>query len=351
MADPKVSIIVPVYNTEQYLDRCLTSLKEQTLQEIEIILVDDGSRAECAALCDRFAAEDSRIKVIHKTNAGPGLARNAGLDLATGEYIGFIDSDDYAELDMFRDLYNAAVKYDADLTMSGFYFVGGNMFEKANETIRKELFREPTLFEENAVKDLLLGVVGALPHEPDDSRYGVGIWKNLFRRSVIEKHGLRFLSEREFLSEDTLFMVDMIKCITRAVGIPGAYYCYCRNGASLSKAYNSQHFAKCMVFLKELERRLSDAVCEAEYRLYLDRLTQGYGRILSVQEILNAREKKIKFPVLRARLKEICTCEEIATVLKTYPYYKLPLKQAVFAFAMKYRLFLLQKWIVILRDR
>ena len=220
MAGPKVSVIVPVYNTEQYLERCITSLRGQTLQEIEIILVDDGSRAECAALCDRFAGEDPRIKVIHKENAGAGLARNAGLGFATGEYIGFVDSDDYAELDMYRDLYDAAVKYDADLILSGFYFVGGNMFDKANETIRKELFCQPTLFEGGGVKDLLLGVVGALPHEPDDSRYGVGIWKNLFRRSVIEEHGLRFVSEREFLSEDTLFMVDMIKCITRAAGIP-----------------------------------------------------------------------------------------------------------------------------------
>ena len=106
-----------------------------------------------------------------------------------------------------------------------------------------------------------------------------------------------------------------------------------------------------MMFLKELEHRISDMVSEDEYRLYLDRLTQGFGRVLCSQEIMHAREKNIKFSTLRKRLKEICAREELTTVLKTYPLHKLPLKQAVFAFTMKYRLFLLQKWIVILRDR
>ena len=351
MAVPKVSVIIPVYNTEQYLERCVSSLKQQSLADIEIILVDDGSRAECAAMCDAYAAEDSRIKVIHKANAGAGMARNTGLEQATGEYIGFVDSDDYAVPEMYGDLYEAAVQYDADLVMSGFYFVGGNMFDRAGETTAKTLFDEVTLFEGEGTKQLLLGTVGALPHEADDSRYGVGIWKNLFRRSMLEEHGLRFLSERDILSEDAMFMVDTIQCVKRAVGIPGAYYCYCRNGASLSKAYNSKHFERCMIFLKELERHMEGAVTPAEYQLYLDRLTQGYGRILCVQELLNAREKAIKFREVRARLKAICTREEIAAVLKTYPYYKLPLKQAVFAFAMKHRLYRLQKWIVMLRNR
>ena len=351
MVLPKVSIIVPVYNTERYLERCISSLKKQTLQDIEIILVDDGSKAECAALCDQFAKEDARIKVFHKQNGGLGFARNSGLDLATGEFVGFVDSDDYIDPAMYRDLYDAASRHNADLAVSGICFVGGNMFGKEDEYIKKNVFNALTIFEGNELKQLLLGVVGALPHEPDDSRYGASVCKNLFRRSMLEEHALRFLSERKILSEDTLFMVDVIKCAKRAVGVPEAYYCYCRNGGSLSKSYNSQRFEKSMVFLKELERRIGDALCEDEYRPYLDRLTQGFGRVLCSQEIMHAREKKIGFSALRKRLNEICTREEIATVLKTYPYHKLPLKQAVFAFTMKHRLFLLQKWIVILRDR
>lgn len=216
MAGPKVSIIVPIYNTEIYLERCISSLKKQTLQDIEIILVDDGSKADCAAVCDRFVEEDSRIKVFHKQNGGLGFARNSGLDLASGEYIGFVDSDDYIEPAMYQDLYDAACKHDADLAVSGICFVGGNMFGKTDEYLKKNVFSELTLFEGEEMKQLLLGVVGALPNEPDDSRYGASVCKNLFRRSMIEEHGLRFLSEREILSEDTLFMVDVIKCAKRA---------------------------------------------------------------------------------------------------------------------------------------
>lgn len=351
MLNPKVSVIVPVYNTEKYLQRCLDSLVNQTLREIEIILVDDGSKEPCAALCDTWAQTDSRIKVIHKKNAGAGLARNTGMEAATGAYLGFADSDDYAEPQMYEKLYEAAVKYDADLVFSGFHFVGGNTFSKEDERLTKPYFDRETLFEGAAIQDLLLGVVGALPHEPDDSRYGVGVWKNIFRNDLRKEKELQFLSEREFLSEDALFLVDFIKQTTRAVGIPGAFYCYCRNDDSISKSYNSARFEKILVFLKVMEERIADFTDKETYKLYLDRLTQGYARIMCSQEIVHARDEKIKYADLRKRLKAICTREEIKTVLKTYPWYKLPIKQAAFAFAMKYELYFLQKIMVLLRDR
>ena len=162
---------------------------------------------------------------------------------------------------------------------------------------------------------------------------------------------LQFLSERKFLSEDALFLVDFIKLTTRAVGIPGAYYCYCRNDDSISKSYNSSRFEKILVFLKVMEERVADYTDKETYKLYIDRLTQGYARIMCSQEIVHARDEKIKYAALRKRLKEICTREEIRTVLKTYPWYKLPVKQAAFAFAMKYELYFLQKIMVLLRDR
>jgi len=352
MARPKVSIIVPVYNTEKYLKRCLDSLKNQTLEDIEIIIVDDGSEAACASFCEEFAKEDIRIKVIHKENEGLGFARNSGLDVALGKYIGFVDSDDYIEPEMCEGLYNAAEKFNAELVVAGICFVGGNMFGKEGEYVKKNFFNENKVFEGSAeIKKLLLGVVGALPNEPDDSRYGVSVCKNLFKREVIEENNLRFLSERKVLSEDTIFTVEYIKCIKKAVGIPEAYYCYCRNGDSLSKSYNNKRFEKSMIFLKELEDRIKIIYEKEEYKIYLDRLIQGFGRILCSQEIMHARENKLSFWELRKRLKEICTRQEIADVLKSYPWYKLPIKQAVFAFTIKYKLYFLQKIIVVLRDR
>ncbi len=351
MTKPDLSIIVPVYNTEKYLKRCIDSIVNQTLKNIEIIVVDDGSKEECAVLCDEFSKTDSRIKVIHKRNGGLGFARNTGLEAATGEYIGFVDSDDYIERAMYETLYNAAKKYNADICLSGISFVGGNVFSKSGGDTKKLYFEEEIVFEKEGLKNLLLGVIGALPEEPDDSRYGVSVCKNIFRTSVIRERKIDFLSERKILSEDTLFMVDFIKSSQNAVGIPGAYYCYCRNEDSLSKSYNKERFEKSIVFLDELEKRISDTIEKCEYKIYLDRLVQGFGRILCSQEIMYARDKKTKFSHLKKRLKEICTQDKIQNVLKSYPWYKLPVKQAAFAFAMKYKLFLLQKLMVVLRDR
>ena len=351
MAAPKVSIIVPVYNTEKYLRQCIDSITSQTLREIEIIIVDDGSKEECALLCDELAKADSRIKVIHKMNGGLGFARNSGMEAASGEYVGFVDSDDYIEPGMYEELYMAAKNNGADLAVSGVCFVGGNTFSQQGDCEKKTYFDSITVFEKEEMKTLLLGVVGAMPNEPDDSRYGVSVCKNIFSRRLVGKDNVEFFSERQFICEDTLFMVDFIKHAEKAVGVPGAFYCYRRNDKSLSKSYKRDRFEKTMIFLRELEEHIKDTLPREEYGLYLDRLVQGFGRILCSQEIMYARDKKIKYPLLRDRLKQICTYEMISEVLKTYPWYKLPKKQAAFAFAMKYKLYFAQKLMVILRAR
>lgn len=118
-----VSIIVPIYNVQQYIHRCLDSIINQTYKNIEIILVDDGSPDRCGEICDEISLKDSRIKVIHKINGGLSDARNVGLDNATGDYICFIDSDDYIEYDYIESMLNKAIKYSADLVVSNFKYV------------------------------------------------------------------------------------------------------------------------------------------------------------------------------------------------------------------------------------
>ncbi len=351
MATPKVSVILPVYNTEKYLEECITSITSQTLREIEIILVDDGSKEECANLCDTLAKNDERIRVIHKENAGPGFARNTGIKAATGEYIGFVDSDDFIKPNMYETLYDTALKNSADLVLSGICFVGGNTFGKSGEYEEKHYFDKETIFENEDIKNLLLGIVGALPHEPDDSRYGVSTCKNLFKRSVIVDKKLEFLSERKVMSEDAIFMVDFIKQIDKAVGIPKAFYCYRRNDESFSKSYRSDRFSMVQGFISEIENHIKDVFKAEEYSLYLNRLIQGYGRILCSQEIMYAKEQNIKYSVLLKRLKMICKSKMITDALRNYPWYRLPKKQAAFAFAMKYKLYFLQKLMVLFRAR
>ncbi len=113
---PKVSIIVPVYKVEQYLAECVDSLLRQTYREIEVILVDDGSPDNCGAMCDEYALRDSRVKVIHQENQGLSVARNSGLDIAAGEYVGFIDSDDLASEDYIACLLKNAVENNANMS-------------------------------------------------------------------------------------------------------------------------------------------------------------------------------------------------------------------------------------------
>jgi len=118
-----VTVVLPVYNVEKYLDRCLESVVNQTYRDLEIILVDDGSPDNSPALCEAWAAKDSRIKVIHKKNAGLGMARNTGIENANGEYICFFDSDDYIALDTVESCYIAAQKEDADIVCFGLHNV------------------------------------------------------------------------------------------------------------------------------------------------------------------------------------------------------------------------------------
>lgn len=118
-----ISIIIPVYKVEKYLEKCIQSVINQTYKNIQIILVDDGSPDNCGKICDEYAKKDHRIEVIHKSNGGLSDARNKGLEIAKGEYIGFVDSDDYIEADMYEVLYNSLKQYNADVSICNFYTV------------------------------------------------------------------------------------------------------------------------------------------------------------------------------------------------------------------------------------
>ena len=352
MPRPKVSIIIPVYNVEKYLERCINSLRNQSLTDIEIILVDDCSTDLSLEICNKAASEDSRIKVIHKVNEGAGKARNAGLEIATGEYIGFIDSDDYVEEDMYKILCEKAEIYGSDLVMSGVLFVNGNMFSEDGECVCKSYFDKDTHFEtEESLKMLRMGIVGATPDVADDSRYGMGAVKNLFKNEIIKKNNIMYKSERELFSEDALFMIDYISCIEKATGIPEAFYNYCRNEDSLSKSYNKDRFEKGLVFVNEVEKRFKKDIEPDVYRVYIYRFWQALCRVLCSQEIMHATDNNIKYAELKKRLKVICTHGLTVSALKAYPINRLPLKQRVFAYAVKYKMYLMMKVLVILRSR
>lgn len=352
VTQPKVTIIVPVYNVEKHLQRCINSLRNQTLKDIEIILVDDSSTDSSLEICNKAAAEDSRIKVIHKPNEGAGKARNAALGVATGKYIGFADSDDFVKDDMYEVLYEKAEIYNSDLVMSGVLFVDGNMFSKEGECIRKIYFDKDTHFEtDKELKELKMGIIGATPEDADDSKYGMSIWKNLYRHEIIKENNIVFESEREILSEDALFMIDYISCIKKATGINEAFYNYCRNEDSISKSYKKDRLEKSIIFVNEVKKRFKKNIAVQEYQLYIDRFWLAMCRVLCSQEIMYATDNNIKFNDLKKRLNAVCTHSLTVEALKSYPICKLSIKQRVFAYGMKYRLYFMLKILVGLRSR
>ena len=152
MNDILISVIVPVYNVEKYLDRCIDSIVNQTYRNLEIILVDDGSPDNCPKMCDDWAKKDGRIKVIHKENGGLSSARNAGLDICIGEYIHFVDSDDWLELSCIELLLDACVQNGALLSVCGRYII---VHEKRN--IDKNFSENQIMSTSNFVSNMLVG--------------------------------------------------------------------------------------------------------------------------------------------------------------------------------------------------
>lgn len=348
----KVSVIVPVYQAAAYLDRCVTSLLEQTLPDLEIILVDDGSTDGSAALCDVFARRDSRIQVVHQENGGACRARNTGIQLAAGAYVGFVDADDYVQPEMYQQLYMAAMAYHADLVLSGMRHVDGIMFDHAGQEEIKYQFSAPVEFEGRvAMEALLLGTVGALPDEAEDSRYGYSACKNLYRRALLGAGGVQFPQGRVAVLEDLLFLIDLIPRCDRAVGIPGAYYCYCRNGNSISKSFYGQRMDQLMEVMGEVERQLSKRLPENRYRLMLDREIQAGGRLACIQEAGHGQAAGLSGGEVRRRLRQICRNETLSAALRRYPWWKLPWMQAAFAFTLRFRLVRLQQLLIVLRSR
>lgn len=170
--EPLISIIIPVYKAEAYLDNCMKSVLNQSYRNLEVILVDDGSPDHSGALCDRYAEEDSRVRVIHKKNGGAADARNCGLDVASGEYVAFVDSDDWIERDMYELLLEQICKYDAKLCVCGRYDVinGERVAGLGPE-------RNILLDEKNAYRTLL--IERELDSSPCDKLYHKSIFSEL----------------------------------------------------------------------------------------------------------------------------------------------------------------------------
>ena len=217
MTTPKVSVIIPVYNTEALLDRCLESVVAQRLSDIEIICVDDGSTDGSGALLDRWAERDSRIKVIHQANGRQGKARNAAMKIAQGEYVGMIDSDDYIPEEYFERLYNAAKCSDADVAMCGI--------------VKQKPVGERVVvtFDSEEVVSVAADKLRVCHCPPEFHPVN-----KLYRRAMLDRLNLRCQEGVQY--EDVMFVIRAIVECNRLVTVPGVSYYYVLNPTSTVKS-------------------------------------------------------------------------------------------------------------------
>ena len=204
-----VSIIVPIYAVEKYLPKCIESLMNQTYRDIQIILVDDGSPDGCGAICDTYAAKDSRIQVIHQQNSGVSAARNAGLLRAKGEYIGFVDPDDWVAPEMYESMFQAIQREKVDLAICGYdyYYEDGCIDEKRRYKVQKD--------EKITQKEVMY----RFSDMPPSIRHGV--CNKLFKKNLL--HNMKFKVGLHS-SEDVLFLNEYVGKIKSAVVVHQPYY-------------------------------------------------------------------------------------------------------------------------------
>lgn len=330
----KVSIIVPVYNVEPYLDRCMQSLLKQTLKGIEIIMVDDESPDHCPQLCEDYKAQYSNVKVVHKKNGGLGFARNSGLEIAEGEYVAFIDSDDFVDTDMFQHLYEYASENKCDAV-----FCGYNIYKDA-EHIRKMQESADCVLKrgKDEVKKVLLDMVGPEPSYHSDAKLLMSVWRAIYSRKVIEDNHLHFVSERVYIAEDIMWHIDFLPCCQCVGLIPQTHYYYCDNGTSLTRTYRADRFQKELFLYHTQEDKLRKAgYSEAEFRTRLNRQLLMKTRVCISQQVTFL--KQLGYIKARDNIRDIVQSPEVQAIMNTYPYRLLPMRHRLFFLLVKFRLY------------
>lgn len=332
MNKPLVSIIVPIYNVEPYLNRCVQSLLNQTLKEIEIILVDDESPDNCPQICDSYASKDCRIKVIHKKNGGLGLARNSGLELATGEYIAFVDSDDYVDLNMYENLYNTAQQYKLDTVFSNFKIQDENKIHIIQQQKEFKIFKDSEI-----INDLLLNMIASDVSTKKERLIDMSVWRAIYSRDIISYYNIRFESERLFISEDIIFHIDYCSH-AKAIGlVPQAYYYYTVNQNSLTKKIRTDRFKMSKILHEEIIRRsLSNGLSQSVIQR-ADRFFIGYAR----SNIRNLCKSNLSYLKKRKIILDICRDKYWEIIYNRYPIQQMPFSHKLFLLCIRKHYFII----------
>lgn len=336
---PKVSIVIPVYNMQTYLDKCMQSVLAQSLTDIEILLVDDGSSDASPAMCDDYAKKDSRVRALHKPNGGLTSAWKRGSQEATGDYIGYIDSDDYIENDMFERLYERAVATDADIVCCGLTHLyeddperrWSEQMEFATDSLQKEELTTlvyPTLIN-------------------DGSFFGRRLQPNRVTKLVkadLVKRNLEMCADEVSIGEDYQFSLCMFLDAQRVEIIRDYFpYYYYMNGASMTMRHDKTYPEKIRIMRENL-CRISDAkkVYDLKPQIWNDYVCL---LVLHVKGIVY-KQKEVPYRLLRQEMREVLAQPDVAEALRRWDMPRLTLAEKLFLFFMKHHMYF-AIWLVV----
>lgn len=266
MLSPKISIIIPIYNAEHSLPKMLNSILKQTFCDFEVLLINDGSTDSSGTICNNYTSEDKRFKVIHKKNAGVSAARQTGLENAQGEYIIHADADDWIEPTMLEELYNKAIKENADVVICDFYTNNGN--------IEKYVKQQPNGLDHISI---LHGLFQQL--------HG-SCWNKLVSRICYNKYSIKFTAGINHC-EDLLTWIQLYQYPIKTAYLPKAFYHYIMNDNSITHNFTHQTYEMRCMFYRELCKSLTINGFESDKRrMRLSILAEGYMyKVISNREV------------------------------------------------------------------
>ena len=260
MSIPKISVLVPCYNVEKYIKKCLSSIVNQTLKEIEIICINDGSTDTTQKILETYAQQDSRIIIIHKSNSGYGDSMNRGLEKATGEYIGIVESDDFIDLDMFEKLYDIAKKYDVQIVKGNFWNYLGE------KEINRKAFIIPPKKENKVIN----------PQKHQQILMPPSIWAAIYKKSFLQENDIKFSPTPGASYQDTSFNFKAWAMAKKAFLTKDAFYHYRRDNTNSSVHNVKKIFCICDEY-HEIEKFIRDKKLYEEFKYLISALKfDGY---------------------------------------------------------------------------
>lgn len=329
---PLLSIVVPVYNVEKYLDECIRSLRTQTFKDIEIILVDDESPDNCPFMCDRYAELDNRIKVVHKKNEGLGFARNSGLDVAIGEFVTFVDSDDLIDENTYKYLLSKHTCSDCDVIYYKFSkFIGDS------SPIPLYVDRHIMISDEEGIDNLKLDVIASDSRLKADRTIKCSACTSIYRRRTIENNKLRFHSERELVSEDLVFNLDFLSVSKKVCIDESELYFYRQNPKSLSHTIDGEKILRFDAFDNYLRENSPRWNLPKGAVLRISRLLLSSYRATLVSILTSSKSLYEKREIFKVAVNSTA----FQNAASIYPWRHFALYQKMFFLVTKYRQFYL----------